>query len=76
MVFVVDTAKPPQGVSRDFIVEVADQGVAGIGGHSGDATCFEQACSLPQEALLWVVGVDFKMLRHSEALRLRAGDVG
>ena len=64
VVFVVHLADAAQLVGGIFVVEVADQRIAGVGGHGGHTTTVQQGSGLFQQARLRVVGVNFKVLGH------------
>jgi hypothetical protein len=57
-VLVVDAANPPQLFGGVLVVEMADQGVARIGGNRRDAAVVQDLRGLLQQARLRVVGVD------------------
>ena len=63
----VDTAYAPQPISRGLVIEVAGQRIARIGGHCQHTALGKQLGCPPQQAQLWVVGVDLKELGHRGA---------
>ena len=72
MVLVVDLADLAQALGGALVVEVADQGVAGVGGHGDDAAGVQHLGGLPQQAHLGVVGVDVEVLGHASIVTLAA----
>ena len=65
MVFVVHASDAPQHVGRGLVVNMAGQGITGIGRHRDDAAAPEQLYRLFEQAGLGVVRVDLKELGHS-----------
>ena len=61
---VVHAADAPQLVGRAFVVHMANQGVAGVGGHGQHAALVEQLHGLLEQARLRVVGVNAEKLGH------------
>jgi hypothetical protein len=64
VVFLVHSADAAQLVGSGFIVQVADQGVAGVGGHGQHAALVEQLHGLLEQTRLRVVGVNAEKLGH------------
>ncbi len=62
VVFVVYPTNAAQGVSSGFVVQVADECVARIGGHGDDAALAQQGDGLLEQAGLRVVGVNLEKL--------------
>ena len=65
MVFVVHAPDAAQAVGGGFVVEVADEGVAGVRGHGQDLAFLQHGDGLLEQARLRVVRVDFKQLGHA-----------
>ncbi len=68
VVLVVDLADAAQLVGGGFVVQLAGQRVARIGGHGQHAALREQRRGLLQQARLRVVGVDAEVLGHGGEL--------
>ena len=60
MVLVVHAANAAQLVHRSLVVQMAGQGITGVGGHRENAALVQQRNSLFEQARLRVVGVDVK----------------
>ena len=71
VVFVVHATDATQAVGCGFVIKMADQRVAGIGGNRQHAAFFQHGHGLLEQARLRVVRVDFKQLGHAG---LCAGD--
>ena len=67
VVFFIHLANAAQAVCRVLVVQVADQGIARIGGHGHDAALLQQRSGLLEQPGLRVVGVDFEILCHGKA---------
>ena len=65
MVALVDLADAAQLIDRRLVVQVADQGVAGIGGHGQHAAAVQQCRRLLEQARLRVVRVYDEKLGHA-----------
>ena len=68
MVLVVHPADAAHVVDRRFVVQMADQCVAGVGGNGQHAPFFQQGHGLFEKSGLRVIGVNFKELRHGFAV--------
>jgi L-fucose isomerase-like protein len=66
VVFVIDPTDATQLVCGIFIVQVANQRVAGIGGHSQNAALVEQLHRLLEQTGVRVFWVDNEKLGHLE----------
>ncbi|MNS89553.1 hypothetical protein D3C72_1235690 [compost metagenome] len=60
----IDLADAAQPVDHLLVVQLADKGVAGVGGHGQNASVLEHGRSLLEQARLGIVGVNFKVLGH------------
>ena len=70
VVLVVYPANLAQTVDGGFVVQMADQGIARIGGHGQHAALGEQCHGLFEQARLRVVRMDLKQLCHAETAAL------
>ena len=61
---VVHTTDAAQVVYGGLVVQVADQGIAGVGGYGQNTAFFQQGNGLFEQAWLRVLGVDFEILCH------------
>ena len=60
MVLVVHTPNPAQFVGGGLVINVAHQGVAGVGGDRQNLAFFKQGNGLLEQARLGVFGMNFK----------------
>ena len=58
-------------VDSGFIVEVTNQGITGIGGHSQNPALAQQGHRLFEQTGLRIVGMDLQPLGHSENAQRR-----
>src|SRR5690606_40336667 len=68
----VQAAQPPQGVGRRLVIKMGHYGVAGIGGHSHQASVAEPMSRLLQQTRLRVIRMNREMDRHGFILALLA----
>jgi hypothetical protein len=73
VVLVIDAADAAQLVGSGLVIQVADQGVTGVGGHCQDATFFEQRHRLLEQADLRVIGMNSEVLSHGPIVPESAG---
>jgi hypothetical protein len=64
MVFVVYPANAAHVIDSGFIVQMANQGVAGIGGHCQHTALTEQGHGLFQQTRLRIVRMNLQPLGH------------
>ena len=65
VVFLIDTTDTAQVVCRRLVVDLANQGITGVGRHRDHSPLFQQCNGLFQESDLWILRVNFKVLRHA-----------
>ena len=70
VVLVVHATDAAQLVRGVFVVQVADQGIAGVGGHGQHTALLEQLHGLLEQTGLWVVRVNSEELGHGCVLGL------